>query len=59
MIINVKIYSKENFYSLIELIIINYKQLLFIGALIVYDISRRQTFLHITSWLEEAKQNGN
>jgi Ras family len=25
----------------------------------VYDITRRDSFLHLTRWLEEAKQNGN
>jgi Ras-related protein Rab-2A len=29
------------------------------GALLVYDITRRDSFLHLTRWLEEAKQNGN
>eukprot|EP00616_Rhizochromulina_sp_CCMP1243_P010003 CAMPEP_0118998332 /NCGR_PEP_ID=MMETSP1173-20130426/63020_1 /TAXON_ID=1034831 /ORGANISM="Rhizochromulina marina cf, Strain CCMP1243" /LENGTH=211 /DNA_ID=CAMNT_0006949823 /DNA_START=35 /DNA_END=670 /DNA_ORIENTATION=+ len=29
------------------------------GALLVYDISRRDTFNHLTRWLEEAKQNSN
>merc|ERR1719181_1957849 len=29
------------------------------GALLVYDISRRDTFNHLTRWLEEAKQNAN
>merc|ERR1712228_999369 len=29
------------------------------GALLVYDISRRETFAHLTRWLEEARQNGN
>mmetsp|Transcript_11600 Transcript_11600/g.11622 ORF Transcript_11600/g.11622 Transcript_11600/m.11622 type:complete len:215 (-) Transcript_11600:161-805(-) len=27
------------------------------GALLVYDITRRETFNHLTRWLEEAKQN--
>lgn len=25
----------------------------------VYDITRRETFNHLTSWLEDAKQHGN
>ncbi|EEQ97525.1 RAB-2,4,14, putative [Perkinsus marinus ATCC 50983] len=29
------------------------------GALLVYDISRRDTFNHLTRWLEEARQNSN
>jgi len=29
------------------------------GALLVYDITRRDTFRHIGKWLEEARQNGN
>jgi len=29
------------------------------GALLVYDISRRETFQHLTRWLEEARSNGN
>lgn len=29
------------------------------GALLVYDITRRDTFNHLTRWLEEAKQNSN
>lgn len=29
------------------------------GALLVYDISRRDSFEHVTKWLEEAKQNSN
>eukprot|EP01105_Mastigella_eilhardi_P022736 TRINITY_DN5649_c0_g1_i6.p1 TRINITY_DN5649_c0_g1~~TRINITY_DN5649_c0_g1_i6.p1 ORF type:complete len:228 (+),score=58.69 TRINITY_DN5649_c0_g1_i6:79-684(+) len=29
------------------------------GALLVYDISRRETFNHLGSWLEDAKQHGN
>eukprot|EP01138_Halocafeteria_seosinensis_P006565 gb/GECG01006711.1/.p1 GENE.gb/GECG01006711.1/~~gb/GECG01006711.1/.p1 ORF type:complete len:212 (+),score=22.95 gb/GECG01006711.1/:1-636(+) len=29
------------------------------GALLVYDISRRETFNNLTRWLEEARQNGN
>jgi Ras-related protein Rab-2A len=28
------------------------------GALLVYDVTRRQTFDHLTKWLEEAKKNG-
>eukprot|EP01017_Pseudomicrothorax_dubius_P038154 TRINITY_DN5679_c0_g2_i6.p1 TRINITY_DN5679_c0_g2~~TRINITY_DN5679_c0_g2_i6.p1 ORF type:complete len:223 (+),score=59.83 TRINITY_DN5679_c0_g2_i6:67-735(+) len=29
------------------------------GALLVYDITRRESFNHISRWLEEARQNGN
>lgn len=29
------------------------------AALLVYDITRRQTFKHLTRWLEEARQNSN
>mmetsp|Transcript_29744 Transcript_29744/g.75722 ORF Transcript_29744/g.75722 Transcript_29744/m.75722 type:complete len:214 (-) Transcript_29744:257-898(-) len=29
------------------------------GALLVYDISRRDTFNHLTRWLEEARANAN
>eukprot|EP00389_Voromonas_pontica_P018591 GDKH01029258.1.p1 GENE.GDKH01029258.1~~GDKH01029258.1.p1 ORF type:complete len:217 (-),score=9.38 GDKH01029258.1:254-904(-) len=29
------------------------------GALLVYDISRRDTFRHLTRWLEEVRQNAN
>jgi len=29
------------------------------GALLVYDITRRETFQHLGRWLEEARQNGN
>jgi len=29
------------------------------GALLVYDITRRETFTHVTRWLEEARQNAN
>ncbi|KAH3758008.1 ADP ribosylation factor [Pelomyxa schiedti] len=29
------------------------------GALLVYDISRRETFNHISSWLEDARQHAN
>merc|ERR1712063_239660 len=29
------------------------------GALLVYDISRRDTFNHLTKWLEEARANAN
>jgi hypothetical protein len=28
------------------------------GALLVYDITRRESFNHLTRWLEEARQNG-
>ena len=30
-----------------------------IGALLVYDISRKETFNHIAKWLDEVKQNGS
>jgi Ras-related protein Rab-2A len=29
------------------------------GALLVYDITRRDTFLHLSRWLEEAKQHAH
>ena len=29
------------------------------GALLVYDITRRETFKHLKQWLDEAKQNSN
>jgi len=29
------------------------------GALLVYDITRRETFNHLTRWLEEARQHAN
>jgi len=29
------------------------------GALLVYDITRRETFNHLTRWLEEARQNAH
>ena len=29
------------------------------GALLVYDVTRRETFDHLQSWLEDAKQNSN
>jgi Ras-related protein Rab-2A len=29
------------------------------GALLVYDITRRETFNHLTRWLEEARHNAN
>jgi len=29
------------------------------GAILVYDITRRETFNHLTRWLDEARQNGN
>jgi small GTP-binding protein len=28
-----------------------------VGALLVYDITRRETFTHVTKWLEEVKNN--
>jgi small GTP-binding protein len=30
-----------------------------VGALLVYDITRRETFLHVTKWLEEVKANSS
>ena len=30
-----------------------------IGALLVYDITRRETFEHLSSWLEDARQHAN
>ena len=30
-----------------------------IGALLVYDITRRDTFTHVTKWLEEVKANSS
>jgi Ras-related protein Rab-2A len=30
-----------------------------IGALLVYDITRKETFEHVKGWLEEVKANGN
>ncbi|KPI87417.1 putative ras-related protein rab-2a [Leptomonas seymouri] len=29
------------------------------GALLVYDVTRRETFTHLQSWLEDAKANAN
>ncbi|MPC20381.1 Ras-related protein Rab-2 [Portunus trituberculatus] len=29
------------------------------GALLVYDITRRETFNHLTQWLEDARQHSN
>ncbi|XP_074091023.1 ras-related protein Rab-2B isoform X2 [Macrotis lagotis] len=29
------------------------------GALLVYDITRRETFNHLTSWLEDARQHSS
>ncbi|KAM3130263.1 GTP-binding protein yptc4 [Paramecium bursaria] len=29
------------------------------GAILVYDVTRRETFDHLNKWLEDAKQNGN
>ncbi len=28
-----------------------------VGALLVYDITRRETFTHVTKWLDEVKNN--
>ena len=30
-----------------------------IGALLVYDIARRETFEHLSSWLEDARRHSN
>ena len=30
-----------------------------VGALLVYDITRRDTFTHVTKWLEEVKMNSS
>lgn len=30
-----------------------------VGALLVYDITRRETFNHLASWLEDARQHAN
>ncbi len=30
-----------------------------VGALLVYDITRRETFTHIERWLEEVKTNSS
>lgn len=30
-----------------------------VGALLVYDITRKDTFLHVTKWLEEVKTNSS
>jgi Ras-related protein Rab-2A len=30
-----------------------------IGALLIYDITRRETFEHLQEWMEEVKVNGN
>ena len=30
-----------------------------IGALLVYDITRKETFTHVTKWLEEVKSNSS
>jgi Ras-related protein Rab-2A len=30
-----------------------------VGALLVYDITRRETFSHLTSWLEDARQHSS
>lgn len=29
------------------------------GALLVYDITRRETFSHLTTWLDDARQHSN
>jgi len=29
------------------------------GALLVYDITRRDTFTHLSTWLQDARENGN
>eukprot|EP01126_Amoeba_proteus_P027816 TRINITY_DN2753_c0_g1_i21.p1 TRINITY_DN2753_c0_g1~~TRINITY_DN2753_c0_g1_i21.p1 ORF type:complete len:223 (+),score=22.69 TRINITY_DN2753_c0_g1_i21:29-670(+) len=29
------------------------------GALLVYDVTRRETFNHLNSWLDDARQNAN
>lgn len=29
------------------------------GALLVYDITRRDTFSHLSAWLKDARENGN
>ena len=30
-----------------------------IGALLVYDITRKETFIHVTKWLEEVRNNSS
>ena len=30
-----------------------------IGALLVYDITRKDTFIHVTKWLEEVRNNSS
>ena len=30
-----------------------------VGALLVYDITRRETFTQLTKWLTEARENGS
>ena len=39
--------------------VIDHNPASFLGALLVYDITRRESFSHLTRWLEEARQNGN
>ena len=29
------------------------------GVLLIYDVTRKATFNHITRWLKEVKDNGN
>ena len=30
-----------------------------ISAFLVYDVSKRESFEHLTNWIEEARHNGN
>ncbi|KAI8915701.1 ras family-domain-containing protein [Gorgonomyces haynaldii] len=30
-----------------------------IGCLLVYDVTRRETFMHLINWLEDVRQHGN